>query len=98
QRSLNNPDSTRLLQQGIAAAKTVIAESPRDPAAQQAAALAYILEGSPQEAGKFVAGRDPWSNYLRATGDPAALAKVGLLRAEVDEAQLLLAASPQRAK
>lgn len=102
QKSLNNADSTRLLQQGIAAAKAAITESPRDPAAQKAVALAYVLSGSPQEAAVFLKGDDSWTAYVRAISDPATaaaeLAKIGLVRAEVDEAQLLLPASPRRAK
>jgi predicted Zn finger-like uncharacterized protein len=102
QKSLNDPSATRLLQQGIAAAKAVIAESPRDPAAGQAVALAYVLSGSPQEAQAYLRGNDSWTDYLRAISEPstarAALEKIGLLRAEVDEAQLLLPVSPQRAK
>lgn len=102
QKSLEDPDSTRLLQQGIAAARTAIAESPRDPAARQAVALAYVLSGSPREAAALLEGSDSWTSYLRAISDPAtaeaALSKVALVRAEVDEAQLLMPASPQRAK
>ncbi|HEX4384725.1 MAG TPA: MJ0042-type zinc finger domain-containing protein [Myxococcales bacterium] len=98
EKALDNPDSTRLLQQGIAAAKAAIAESPRDPAARQAVALAYLLSGSPQEAAPFMQSNDLWSNYLRAVGDAKALEQVALVRAEVDEARLLMPASPQRAQ
>jgi predicted Zn finger-like uncharacterized protein len=110
QRALQNPAaSTRLLQQGIAAAKTALSESPREPAAQRAMGLAFVLSGAPQEAARFLSGGDPWTAYVRAAAvtEPArAIAALeaarklepGLLRAEVDEAQLLFVAQPQRAR
>jgi len=110
QRALQNPAAaTRLLQQGIAAAKTALSESPRDPAAQRAMGLAFVLSGAPQEAARFLSGGDAWTGYVRAAAltepaqavaafEAAQKLEPKLLRAAVDQARLLLLARPVLAK
>jgi hypothetical protein len=108
---LQDPAATRYLQQGVAAARTAMKESPLDPAVLRAVALAQVLSGSQKDAAQTLqgAGSDAWTEYVRSTAAPeadGALAALDharklqpqLLRAEVDEARLVSATAPQRAK
>jgi hypothetical protein len=108
---LQDPAATRYLQQGVAAARAAVREAPRDPIVLRAVALAQALSGAPEDATRTLdsVASDAWVEYVRATAatepqsalaalDAALKLQPQLLRAEVDEARLLLPAAPQRAK